>query len=244
MRTAGFALIAATALLISISVGVAGAQDAADDPNRTISRLDNSRMVIGEIKGSPELAVPLEIPVRVTGRVRKFLVSQTQGTRYATPDSETAGSVSRSEGDTYYLRVIPMRLGEIEISVMCVFEDRVASIERFMITVGLSPIPPAAFEAKSRGLFQVRTGTASMGLDLGLGSKQMLTPRAKYDSVAQWVELEPSVVKFALVGGADDAVVNIDDNGVVHALRPGSATILVTFMGLTDTVQVRVFDHK
>ncbi|MGH6843069.1 MAG: hypothetical protein ACREDV_13465, partial [Methylocella sp.] len=67
-----------------------------------------------------------------------------------------------------------------------------------------------------------------------------LQPWAIYSNIPGQVNLDTRYVSYSIAPAAGPPVVRLDPNGVVHGLRPGTATIIARFGAVTDQVRVEV----
>jgi hypothetical protein len=91
-------------------------------------------------------------------------------------------------------------------------------------------------------------GAVFVSLILEDGEKdrqQLLRPMVTYDGVTYPISLNDcSQLKLSLEQYEGNPVVQIDKDGMVHALREGKAVLLGDFDGVQDRVQVTVFSKE
>lgn len=100
------------------------------------------------------------------------------------------------------------------------------------------------FHTDMKEIFLRDSNPNTMEIDLGdteEQSERWLKPEIAYDQLDQPIYLvDSSAIYFTIEQPQDDPVIRVDSDGLVHGLRPGTATITGDFDGVQDTVKVTV----
>jgi hypothetical protein len=182
-----------------------------------------------------ELGTPFDLAVNTgSGDLPEIHVVQTDKNFSRTGSSrEVPAAISRVEGPTVYLSVTPEFFGNTEFQVAAAYRDGGVAFKDFTTTVNLPSQPPTQFHADEFSDSGIR-------IDLDDNSSVRLQPWAIYPKIPGQVHLDTRYVSYSIAPAAGPPIVRLDPNGVVHGLRPGTATIIARFGALSDHVQVEV----
>ena len=152
-----------------------------------------------------------------------------------TGDSGIA-KVVEDEGENKTIEVRPLQLGEVYVSVSVLYADNSTGKQ----SVKLNVVPSEA------GLTQFAVDQGFHDIELKLGgnkgeSTHWLVPMVTYSGVKYPIRLDDSTrLSFAIDQTVGDPVIQLDRDGLIHALRLGEATITADFAGVRDQIKVRV----
>jgi pimeloyl-ACP methyl ester carboxylesterase len=186
------------------------------------------RLALGSVASSPQLGVAFELPLRLKQAPTSIAVSQSAGRGEIAAGSGKA-AVVRQAGDTYFIRIVPQRIGPMKFTVAVAFADRAAAVRSFTADVRQPASAPAAFSAGSSPM------VIALNADQPVATLQ---PRATYPGIGA-IRIDQRLVNATVEPASGAPVVSLQ-NGVVHALRVGEATIDTHFGGVTDRIQVIV----
>jgi hypothetical protein len=141
-------------------------------------------------------------------------------------------SIARVEGPTVYLSVTPEFFGDTEFQVVAAYRDGGVAFKDFTTTVNLPSVPPTEFHADALPFAGIRLDSDNPSIHL--------QPWAVYADMPGQVNLDARYIAYTVAPAAGLPIVRLDPNGVVHGLRPGTATIIGRFGALTDQVEVTV----
>lgn len=188
------------------------------------------------------LAQPAQITVSVTeGEIKSIRIYQiTQsgavGNTHSGVDLNGDPRILRDEGQTRVVQFTPVQIGEGSLHVYVYFMDGGESLKSCPINVGAS--------AKGLKKFELHREFHTMAIILGdteRSGERWLEPEVFYDQLDNPIYLAPSSqIRFTVDQPENDPVIRVDDDGLVHGLRPGVATITGDFDGVQDTVKVTV----
>lgn len=143
------------------------------------------------------------------------------------------------EGQTKTLEFVPVQIGDGAIDVWVWFTDGKERVKSCKINVGASAKGLKKFILDSNSHFKV------MGIYLGDPDKesaQPIQPEVYYDQLDDPIRLaDASQITFTIEQPEDNPVIRVDSDGLVHGIRPGTATITGDFDGAQDTVKVTVY---
>ena len=155
------------------------------------------------------------------------------------PSGSTGGatwSLKQDAGQTA-VEVIPLESGRVGFRFQAVFVDGGFAQQEIQLQVALAQ--------RNLRRFDLNKGFHSMALvleDRDQDREAFLSPVVEYDTLEWPIYLDNSQqLNLTVDQPEDDPVVQVDANGLVHALRPGSALITGDFDGLKDTVEVDVY---
>jgi len=191
-----------------------------------------------------ELAQPVRIPLTLRGpSVTAIYVTQEDGydilenrQRHVPIGNGPARVVAQDEtGKT--IEIIPLQVGSLHLELTVEFSDGAEEDEHYTINV----------KPTSTGLkrFNLHQGLTVLTLDHERKSQmnaRFLEPAAYYEGLDYPIELPRNLSEVHIVIDQPEhnPVIQLDSNGMVHALRPGKARITGKFAGLEDTVEVDV----
>jgi pimeloyl-ACP methyl ester carboxylesterase len=188
------------------------------------------RLSVGPPGRGAQLGVPFELPLHVaTAGLLGISVSDKNGEVPATP-------ITRWRGSTSYIEITPQRLGEVDLMVLARFADGGAAIRTITLDVQPPAEPPTSFHADDLPV-----------LVLTLDSKQpigMPHAQATYAGIPGKIYVEPRFLTYALLPSRGPAVIALQPNGLIRALRPGEATVEVRFGSVSDRLPVVVQAHQ
>lgn len=178
-----------------------------------------------------ELGKPFEVAVRLLApnMVPQLSVYQ-RGEEGRTRLEPVAGT--RRVGNTIYASVIPKQLGPVRLSVSASFADGGVSGHAVNIFVAPPKAPPLSFQANE-------LPTAVINLN-ARNTTFMPHPQALYADPVGEVYLNTRFVTYQLVPQAQQAVIRVDANGIIHALAPGEATVEAHYGSVSDRLNVIV----
>jgi hypothetical protein len=184
-----------------------------------------------------ELAQPLEIPVQISGgQLSDLRYGQRRSDVAAGPIGQadvvgrkfdpTGGKACGVRGESICktVEIVPLALGEETVTIFARFADHGYSQKFFRLRV----LPSA-------------TGLKSITLsDWPAVDGTRLRASLQYEQLASPIELIPlEGVKLTVEQPADNPVMRVDPDGLVHELRAGNATIVAEYAG----VKTRYFIH-
>jgi hypothetical protein len=140
-------------------------------------------------------------------------------------------------GLTKTMEMIPLAAGQTKFGIMVTFVDGRLIEKNYMLNV----IP------SSKGLthFSLNHGFSALPIvleDKPQDRQKWLEPEVQYGQLEYPIYLEDaSQIKLTVQQPPDEPVILLDPNGLVHGLRPGTATIIGDFDGIRDQVEVHVY---
>lgn len=188
------------------------------------------------------LGQPLRITIRSTGPAIAAVnvVEFRPESRREIPSDWVNGGharIVREEGNSDELELVPLDLGRLGVRVQAVFADGGFAQRDFELEV----VPTQ----RNLERFDLDKGFHSMALvleDRDEDRQAFLAPVVKYDSLARPIYLSSSEqLNLTIEQPEDDPVIQVDPNGLVHALRPGKALITGDFDGVQDSIEVEVY---
>jgi len=147
------------------------------------------------------------------------------------------GRLIAGENNRDELELVPLALGRVGVRVQAVFADGGFAQQEFELQV-----VPAQ---RNLVQFELNKGFHSLALvleDRDEDRQAFLSPVVHYETLARPIYLDSSEqLNLAIDQPENDPVIRVDANGLVHALRPGTATITGDFDGVRDAVEVEVY---
>lgn len=187
------------------------------------------RLALGQPTQAPRFGETFELPLRFASAVsRTVIVAQADRHGEITSGSGTT-AIIRQAGDTSFVRVTPQRIGPMTFTAAAAFSDGGVAVKHFTANV----LPPVAKPTAFTG----GHGPVVITLDADEPTA-MLQPEATYAGMGT-LRLAPKAVTATVAQSTGTPVIRLRD-GVIHALRPGEATIDARYGGLSDRVQVIV----
>lgn len=195
------------------------------------------------------LGQPLRIPLRIKGpSVVSIAADQIDPGTGMDLRNESGGlpvgggraKVVSGEPGAETIEIIPLKIGSIKLRISALFADGGLAQQEYRINV----IPSA------QGLRQFDLNRGFKALALVLEDREedrqtFLFPRVQYDGIDYPIYLSDSEqLKLAVDQPEDDPVIRVDSNGLVHALRPGTAVITGDFDGVRDSIRVDVYSQE
>lgn len=206
--------------------------------------LANERVSVSAPEGDVPLGSPVDIDVTFApGQISDMHVGQFKPhgkVRGAIDQSQDVFKIVREEGQTKTLEVVPMQLGSINLYIGAVYADNASAQQ----TIKLNVVP------SSKGLrrFSIDGGAAATIIVMGDDEKDRqlwLKPVVTYKQLKYQILLEDSTqIKLSVEQDEDDPVLRVDPNGLVHALREGTAVIIGDFDGVIDKLEVTVYSKE
>jgi pimeloyl-ACP methyl ester carboxylesterase len=184
-----------------------------------------------DVPGHAPLAIPVDIAVHVPAStsVTRLVVFQKGDSGESRPENIRSFS---SNGGILYFSIVPAFLGPVGVHMAMRLSDGSVSFPTTTIDVQPPATKPSLFRA---GVLPY------LELDLNNGTKvSQPEPYAIYPGLERRVWLTYPFVTYRLVSHAAKPVIDIQPNGLVHALAPGEADIEARFGTLTDRVHVIV----
>lgn len=141
------------------------------------------------------------------------------------------------QGRTKVLALTPLQTGRISVDIVVVFTDGGIAHQSYPLDV----IP------SSKGLRAFRLNGSLRGMAIVLKDKpearqRWLRPEVSYDQLKYPILLyNTEGIPLSVEQDEDRPVIKVDDNGLIHGLRPGVAKVTGDFDGVKDTVKVEVF---
>lgn len=204
------------------------------------------RLSIQAPENAVGLAQPALIPLHLQGsRVTEISAEQfSPVTGQSLSNESTFGPVGSGhprivsqEGGEATIEVTPLALGPVSLRVTARFADGGFARQQVLLNV----VP----SQRSLSGFALHNGFHSLALvltDRDEDREFSLSPVAEFETLRYPLHLA-SVAQLELTVDQpeDDPVIRVDSNGLVHALRPGAATITADFDGIQDSVTVDVY---
>jgi pimeloyl-ACP methyl ester carboxylesterase len=204
------------------------------------------RLAVQAPEQPAKLGQLVRIPLRVFGpKIARIAVEEIDPATGREVSNEAANAAAGSgrawvageDRGTPYIELVPLRTGSLGVRVQVVFADGgYAKTETTLNVV-----------ASQTGLerFDLDKGFHAISLvleDKGEDREAALAPVAAYSTLRYPVYLENAAgLKVTVDQPEDDPVIRVDDDGLVHALRPGTAVIAGDLDGVTDSVRVEVY---
>jgi hypothetical protein len=193
------------------------------------------------------LGQPVRIALRVAGpSVADIAVDQTgaSGSLRNVSDAVPVGcgraKILSQDAGSATVEVTPLALGSITLRVSVLFADGGLAARDFHLNV----VPSA------QGLAQFDLNKGFKVLALVLDDREQdrqayLSPVVQYRRLRDPIYLDGSGELHLTVDQAeDDPVIEVDPNGLVHGLRPGTAIISGDLDGVRDSIAVTVYSQE
>jgi hypothetical protein len=151
------------------------------------------------------------------------------------PSGEKGAYPLKDGGETgKFIDIVPLALGNVEIGIAVYFEDRGFDQRFFRIKVLPSSQGLESFQGHDPVPLQVSGGEKSR-------HSIPLLAEVTYKNVQGAIRLNSlEGAKFSIQQPLDAPVVDVDDKGVVRALRPGEAVVLADFDGTKWSYPIHV----
>jgi hypothetical protein len=207
----------------------------------------DSRLEITMPTHPVELAQPIDIPIELTQSDVVILTTK-QHSASAEFHNQRGGEEMDAEGakiisDDGFSKVVeitPLQIGKLLIDVDAVFADGGVSRKTYELTV-----VPCSKGLKS---FYINHGEGVLALvleDKPTDRQLWLSPEVYYDQLDYPIYLQDSrQIKFAIEQSESTPVIQLDENGMIHALNPGSAKVSAEFAGKVDSVVINVYTKE
>lgn len=155
-------------------------------------------------------------------------------------DSDEDLPIRRHPDGSAYIEVVPLRLGQLKLSLIGRYPDGGIVNLSIMLEVGLPSIPP-------KGIVVGQLGVAGRNRTLDIaylsppGSKNFLPVGARYDDVHGYLPIDPQFVSFNVRTAKDAPSIEFHKTtGSFTPLRIGDALVVTTFRGFTNLTCVVV----
>jgi hypothetical protein len=202
----------------------------------------NSRLSVTAPEGDVPLGSPVDIDVKFApGEIADLHLAQFKphgNVRGGIEQSEDVFKIVREDGQTKTLEFVPMQLGAINLNIGAVYTDNGMAEQ----TVKLNVV------ASSKGLMKFSldggANVAPMVLADDEKNRQLwLKPLLTYKDVRFPIHLDDSTqIKFGVEQDQYYPAVQVDPNGMVHALHEGKAVITGDFDGATAQLTITVYN--
>jgi hypothetical protein len=238
--------LASSACLISLPSCAATASESAANSFGPVTQEDRigamQRLSIKAPKGDVPLGNPVELTVTLaTGELLGDL-EVLQGSEAFFSQSQGSGpaKIVREDGLTKTIQIVPVQTGSVDVGILAVYAD--GSIARQ--TVHLNVV------ACAKGLkrFYLNSGFSALPLvleDKAEDRQVWLNPEVEYNDRKYPIYLrDSSQIKLSVQQDKAKAVIRVEKNGMIHALREGKAVITGDFDGVIDRVTVNVYTKE
>lgn len=208
--------------------------------------LANSRLEILPPQEPLKLAEPNEIQLRIHGRVEGLVDSSQAQSTSADPNtprlvfgSPAVGPVLYHPDGSPYVRIVPMRLGKVELTLGVSFTDGGAAIQKIMVEVGPSQKRPQSIIV---GPNWVRDELKLLLSLTGSSSRGILNVYAKYSDIDRLITIDPALATYRIINwDGRSSPIDLDgQTGVVTAVHPGQALVEISFAGRRNLTCVDV----
>jgi hypothetical protein len=224
-------------------------QDEASGTAYTVKGIVNGRLQIPPLTQPLKLEEENEIPILLHGyKVHSADASWSYyytNSQLAPEDDAKELTVMYHEDGSAYVKIVPEKLGKLQIAMAVYFEDGGGDVARVDGEVVYPDRKPekAYVTTEQRGDFQI---SGTIYLDLSERSKmERLLPRALYKGAAHPVPIPLADVGFKLTTTKEsDPPISIDNStGIITALHIGHALIQTTFQGFSVLTCVDVMKN-
>jgi prepilin-type processing-associated H-X9-DG protein len=199
------------------------------------------------------LGQPIKIPLEINGanigakivavEVEELSTTTGRSLRNEAADGEvgsgSAKLVNLGAGSAT-IEVIPLEVGPVRLRVNVLFADGGWARKEALLNV----VP----SQRNLDRFDLNKGFHSLALvleDRDEERQAFLVPAAKYDTLKFPIYLDGSEQLNLTVDQPEDGpVIRVDADGLVHALRAGTAMITADFDGIKDSVAVDVYSKE
>jgi pimeloyl-ACP methyl ester carboxylesterase len=188
---------------------------------------------------APDGDIPLGNPVQLTISLAPGKISAPLAYVQSTQSKDFDGGLARIVQEDAFqktIEIVPLKLGPVDVLIQTVYSDN-ALVRQ---TTRLNVVP------SSTGLktFRLNQGFSAMRLVLDddqTDRQKWLFPMVTYEGLKFPIYLDDSSqVKLSIEQNEGNPVISVDKNGMVHAIREGTAVLLGEFAGVTDKIQVSV----
>ncbi len=193
------------------------------------------------------LGQPVRIPLGLAGpSVAGIAVDQTSAAgslrnqSNGVPVGSGRARILSDQAGTAAIEVTPLALGTVNLRISVLFADGGLAVRDYQLNV----VPSA------QGLTQLDLNRGFKELALVLEDREedrqaYLFPEVRYGGLEYPIYLGTSeALNLTVDQPEDDPVVRVDPDGLIHALRPGTATITGDFAGVKDSIQVTVYEPE
>lgn len=218
----------------------------------------DQRILAATVPSQGELAQPMQISLQLApGEISRIEVCGVQDARRWTDTGESnwvggheigcgrPADVISEDGTTKTIEFVPLELGLNDVFITVTYADGGQGIK-----VGQSNILSSA---KGLTSFKLSQGASVIALDVGCRSdeKECYEGPSVMPGSLQYVALrapiylrDPHKINFHVDQPEDAPVIQVDDDGVVRALRPGEVILVGTFAGVQARLTVKVHTRE
>jgi len=147
--------------------------------------------------------------------------------------------IVQDNGSTKTIEITPSKLGPVDVLVQIVYADNTLARQ----TAHLNVVPSATGLKK----FQLNQGFPVLRLAVygdEVERQRWLFPVVTYQGVKLPIYLEDSSqIKLSVEQNEGNPAISVDKNGLVKAVREGTATLTGDFAGVTDKIQITVQNY-
>jgi hypothetical protein len=205
-----------------------------------ISRADQ-RLEVQVPTGDVPLGKPLTIPVQfAAGKLVSLSVTQSVKNNNILQHDILPVHVILANGVPVGVEIVPAQLGQVSVEISAQYSDNAV----------VSQVRDLRVVPSSSGLkqFSLMQGGHDVVLVLEAAEQDRqtaLTPTVAYEALGSSISLDDAT-QIKLTVKQDDAnpVIRLDSNGLVHALREGTAVIVGNFDGAIDEQTVHVYSRE
>jgi Tfp pilus assembly protein PilF len=186
------------------------------------------------------LGKPLTIPVHFApGQLVVLNVTQTVADNNILQWSALPVYVTLRGGLPIAIQIVPAQLGLVTLDISAKYSDNVLSDQRRVLQV-----VPSSSGIKQFSLTQGGHNIYVVLEDAEQDRQVSLTPTVSYADLPAPVSLgNASQIKLSVQQDESQPVIRVDSDGLIHALREGTAVITGNFDGATDIQTVQVFSR-
>jgi len=156
------------------------------------------------------------------------------------PVGSGRATIVSQQGGAATIEITPLQTGWIRLRIAALFADGGLAQQEYQINV----VPSAS----GLNRFELNQGFKTLALvleDRDEDREAYLVPEVQYDALRYPIYLESSEpLKLTVDQPEDDPVIQVDSNGLIHGLRPGTAVITADFDGIQDSIQVDVYTKE
>jgi hypothetical protein len=183
-----------------------------------------------------ELGKPFDLTVNIgSGGVPELHVVQSSETN---THRELTVSITRIEGQTVHLSVMPELFGATRLQVTGTYPDGGVATKEVTANVDYPSGPLAEFHADELAF-------AGIPLNPNKPLTLRLQPWAKWVSTGpRRVYLDTADVLYTIAPALGQPVIKLYPNGIIHALQKGTEAVTATFRSVQSQVRVRVVDPQ
>jgi hypothetical protein len=207
----------------------------------------NDRLEILYPEQQITLAESIEIPLRIQGQGLTDLESSQ--TQYIMDNREMPDFVAGAKRDVEvlhhqngspYVKIVPMRLGKLELALNGRFPDGGIVFQKLMLDVRPSQKQPEQLIIGPGSAPRRNMSTLFLGV-AGPNTRGALQVFAKYEGLDTVVKIDPAFATFSVTTGEQPAPFEFDKKtGFLTPIQTGQALVETTFGGRTNLTCVVV----